>query len=114
MISDQLREAIKQSGISTYALAKKAGVDPSAVKKFVVRERGLSLDTFDPLAETLGLVLVKQGEPAPARQPPNYEEELIQTAASMAFELFQSMGELNLDAIVAAFRARRGTGGSTR
>jgi transcriptional regulator with XRE-family HTH domain len=88
MISNELRRAIEESGQTAYALAKKAGVDPSAVKKFMVRERGLSLDTFDPLAEALNLVLVKRGEsPLPA----DFEHIVARAAGTLAVKIFHQM-----------------------
>jgi transcriptional regulator with XRE-family HTH domain len=99
MISDDLREAIKNSGQTCYALAKQAGVDPAALRKFVDGKRGLSLDTFDPLAEVLGMALVKRGECAPTMEPPDYERLRLEDAAAMAFALFQRVGKMSLEQI---------------
>jgi predicted transcriptional regulator len=70
MISDQLRDALIESGLTAYAIGKSANVDPSAVKKFIERDRGLSLDTFDPLCELMGLVLAKRE--AAAERPADF------------------------------------------
>ena len=56
-ISDQLRQAIADSGLTHYALGKAAGVAPAAIDRFVSGERSLRLDTVDKLCEALGLCL---------------------------------------------------------
>jgi plasmid maintenance system antidote protein VapI len=48
-IVDQLRQAITQSGQTEYPIAKGAGVSQSVVNRFVNGERGISLETADPL-----------------------------------------------------------------
>ena len=53
--SDQIRNAVKASGMTRYAISKATGVDASALHKFVHGERGLSLDAIDAIAEVLGL-----------------------------------------------------------
>ena len=54
-VSDQVRAAIKASGLSGYALGELAGVSRSLVCNFVTGERSLTLDTLDKLAPHLGL-----------------------------------------------------------
>jgi len=51
--------AIGESGLSTYAVAKAAGVSQPVLHRFVTGERGLTLDTAEKLCRFLGLRLVK-------------------------------------------------------
>ncbi|GAB6167488.1 hypothetical protein JCM19992_34880 [Thermostilla marina] len=59
-LSDQIRQAVKQSGLSQYALCKLTGIDKAAMSRFVNGDRGLSLATLDRLADVLGLEVVAQ------------------------------------------------------
>ena len=62
-LSDQLRQAIEQSGQSRYAISKKTRIDESVLSKFVRGLRGMSLDAVDALGEYLGLRLTTDDEP---------------------------------------------------
>jgi len=59
----ELRSAIADSKASPYALAKAAGLDEAAVRKFIGRARSLSLDSAARLADALGLRLVRPAKP---------------------------------------------------
>jgi transcriptional regulator with XRE-family HTH domain len=65
-IAGQLREIIVGRGLTAYSVAHSAGIAPSVVSRFLSRERGLTLETFDALAGALGLRLV---ETAKGRRP---------------------------------------------
>ncbi len=74
-LASELRSAIDESGANWYQLAKRAGIDESAVRKFSTRERSLSLDSAGRLADALGLRLVRPGKArkfpgAPGRKGP--------------------------------------------
>ena len=56
-IVDQLRQAIRDSGQTEYAIAKASGVSQSVVNRFSTGERGISLDTAAKLCEYLDLDL---------------------------------------------------------
>ena len=56
-IDDQLRDAIKASGLSHYAIAKVAGVSPSQIDRFMSKERDIKLSTAAELAAALQLSL---------------------------------------------------------
>jgi plasmid maintenance system antidote protein VapI len=56
-VSNSLREAIRQRGLTAYAAAKLAGVSVDAIQRFLNRQRGLTLTTVDKLASSLGLTL---------------------------------------------------------
>ncbi len=56
-ISEQLRAAIRASGLTHYALAKAADVTPDMIDRFVSGERSPRLETVDKIAAALGLRL---------------------------------------------------------
>ena len=56
-ISDQLKLAMKASGLTPYAIAKASGVNASAIQRFLHGERSLKLESVDKIAAALGLVL---------------------------------------------------------
>jgi predicted transcriptional regulator len=53
--TDQLKQAIRESGMSRYALSVKTGIAQSTLCKFLKGERGMSLESVDKLMDTLGL-----------------------------------------------------------
>jgi len=57
-ISDQVRHAIDESGVTRYRIAQETGIDQSALAKFYNGHRGLTLENFDRLCEYLGLRIV--------------------------------------------------------
>ena len=57
MVSQALRDAISQRGLTAYAAAKRAGVSVDAIQRFLNEQRGLTLATVDKLADSLGLTL---------------------------------------------------------
>jgi plasmid maintenance system antidote protein VapI len=54
-LSDVLRRAILESGMTRYAIAVKAGVDQAALSRFVSGKRSMSLETADKLMDALDL-----------------------------------------------------------
>jgi len=56
--SDQIRQAIGDSGETRYRIAQETGLNEAALGKFFHGERGLSLDSLDKLAEYLGLKVI--------------------------------------------------------
>jgi DNA-binding phage protein len=60
-ISDQLKLAMKASGLTPYALAKASGVNASAIQRFLHGERSLKLESVDRIAAALGLILGSDG-----------------------------------------------------
>lgn len=55
LFSDQLRQAIRDSGLSAYALGQLAGVSRSVVCAFLDRRRGLTSESIDRIAPHIGL-----------------------------------------------------------
>ena len=62
-LSDQVRRAIEDSGETRYQIAKKTGLDDSALCRFMSGERGLSTKALDIVAEYLELSIVSSRKP---------------------------------------------------
>jgi len=60
-VSESLRRAISQSGLTPYEIARRAGTSPQVITRFLRGERGLSLVVIDRLCVVLGLELRKRG-----------------------------------------------------
>ena len=59
-MTDQLRQAIDDSGLTRYRISQDTGIDESALAKFYNGRRGLSLDHIDQLWEYLGLTISQE------------------------------------------------------
>ena len=57
-LSDQLRRAIDDSGLSRYAISKETGIDQAALSRFMHGQSGLSIDALDRLGECLQLTII--------------------------------------------------------
>lgn len=57
-LSDQVRRAVDDSGLSRYRICKLAGIDEGSFSRFMAGKVGLSLPTLDALADVLGLDVV--------------------------------------------------------
>jgi len=57
-LSDEIRAAIVNCGISRYRISKETGIDPAALCRFMQGKVGLTTDTLDKLAECIGLRIV--------------------------------------------------------
>jgi DNA transposition AAA+ family ATPase len=60
-VSDQIRRAIKDCGLTRYRIYKETGIDQASLSKFLSGERGLSLEALDKLGELLNLKVVMHG-----------------------------------------------------
>jgi len=58
--SEVVREAIRTSGLPIRELARRTGVEVSALSRFVNELVGISLSTFEKLAPELGLRVVQE------------------------------------------------------
>jgi plasmid maintenance system antidote protein VapI len=56
-MTEQLKKAIADSGLSVYKLAKESGVPQPVLHRFMAGEQGISLATADKLAKYLKLRL---------------------------------------------------------
>ena len=57
-ITDQLRQAIDDCGLTRYEIAKKTGIDESALAKFYNGHRGLSMEALNALGAFLQLTII--------------------------------------------------------
>ncbi len=62
-LSDEIRAAIKNCGMSRYRIAKETGIDPAALCRFAQGKMGLTIDTLDKLAECIGLHVLSEHKP---------------------------------------------------
>lgn len=61
-LAEQLRAAIRQSGLSGNQVAYRAGVPQAVVSRFLRGERSITLNTAAKLAAALGLELRSKGK----------------------------------------------------
>jgi hypothetical protein len=69
-LSDQIRRAVDDSGLSRYAICRIGAFDKGMMSRFMAGKRGLSLTTLDRLADVLALRIVADGRvnvPPPGR-----------------------------------------------
>ncbi len=57
-LSDQLRRAIKKSGVTRYRIWKLTGIPQSTLSEFMHSRSGLSIESLDAIADILGIDLV--------------------------------------------------------
>ena len=63
LLTDQLRQAIDDSGLTRYQIAKETGIDESALAKFYNGHRGLSMEGLNALGELLQLKIILGRKP---------------------------------------------------
>jgi transcriptional regulator with XRE-family HTH domain len=63
LLTDQLRQAIDDCGLTRYEIAKQTGIDESALAKFYNGHRGLSMDAMNALGEFLQLTITLGRKP---------------------------------------------------
>ena len=75
-LADLIREVARESGLSVYAIAKKAGVDQPNLHRFLKRERNsLTIENAQRLFEVLGLQVVRLKKKSPKPIPKPSERE---------------------------------------
>ena len=57
LLTDQLRQALDDSGLTRYRIAKETGISESALAQFYNGHRGLSMDALNALGEFLQLTI---------------------------------------------------------
>jgi len=62
-LSDQIRQAIDDSGCSRYRIAQATGIDESSLAKFYNGHRGLTLKSLDRLGKFLKLRIATDRKP---------------------------------------------------
>lgn len=58
-LSQQIRQAILASDATRYEIAKATGVSQSTLSKFVLGQRGISIEAMDSVGLFLGLSIVQ-------------------------------------------------------
>jgi ribosome-binding protein aMBF1 (putative translation factor) len=77
-LTDVLRTAIEQSGLTCYRIAKATNIDPANLGRFVRGDLYVRLDKADRLAAYLGLHLVPDPNAAPPEPtPPNRARPML-------------------------------------
>ena len=66
-LTDQIRRAIEESGVSRYRLWKETGIDQAVLSRFVAGKAGMTLKSLDVLADALGLRIVADRSKRKAR-----------------------------------------------
>ncbi len=64
-LSEQVRRAVDNCGLTRYAVAKATGIDHATISRFMSGERGLPMKTLDRLAGFLDLSIVAGKRPKP-------------------------------------------------
>ena len=63
LVSDQLRKAIDDSGLTRYGISQETGISQTALSLFYTRKRGLSMRALDKLGECLQLTIILGRKP---------------------------------------------------
>lgn len=63
LVTDQLRQAIDDSGLTRYRIAKETGISESALAQFYNGHRGLSMKALNALGEFLQLKITLGRKP---------------------------------------------------
>lgn len=66
-LSEQIRRAVNESGMSRYAICKAIGVHESGMSRFMNGQGGLQLNNLDALSDLLNLNLEKLKRKAGAK-----------------------------------------------
>lgn len=67
-LTNQLRLAIANCGISRYRIAKETGVSQSTLALFVNGKRGLSMEAIDAIGHSLRLKIATETKPRTGRK----------------------------------------------
>ena len=54
-IQKRLREEIKNSGLTQKEIAKRVGINPSTISKYLKQDKYPAIDTFANICEVLGI-----------------------------------------------------------
>lgn len=63
LLTDQLRQAIDDSGLTRYRIAKETGISESGLAQFYNGHRGLSMEALNALGEFLQLKIILGRKP---------------------------------------------------
>ena len=56
-LSEQLRQAVENSGLTHYRISKDTGIDPAVISRFMSGKAGMTLASLDKLVAYLDLEL---------------------------------------------------------
>lgn len=62
-LSNQVRKAIENCGMSRYAISQETGIDQAVLSRFIREQAGLSLDALDRLGDYLQLKITMGRKP---------------------------------------------------
>lgn len=68
-LSDQVRQAVEESGMSRYAICKTLGLSQATMSRFMSGKGGLSMDYLDALADLLDLNITAVEPKTPKKGP---------------------------------------------
>ncbi len=63
LLTDQLRQAIDDSGLTRYRIAQETGINEAALSKFYLGQRGLSMKALNALGDFLQLNITMGRKP---------------------------------------------------
>lgn len=65
-----IRKAIRDSGLSLYAVARDSGCNVAPIQRFMAKEHGMTVETLERVAPIVGIELrVKRRPKSKARRP---------------------------------------------
>ncbi len=67
-LTDQLRQAIDDSGMTRYRIAQETGISEATLSKFFLAQRGLSMEAMNALGECLQLTIHLGRKPVKKRK----------------------------------------------
>lgn len=62
-LTDQLRQAIDESGLTRYRISQETGISEATLSKFYLGQRGLSMKALNALGEYLQLTITLGRKP---------------------------------------------------
>jgi transcriptional regulator with XRE-family HTH domain len=63
LLTDQLRQAIEDSGLTRYRISKETGISEPTLSKFYLGQRGLSMEAMNAVGECLQLTITMGRKP---------------------------------------------------
>ena len=63
-LTDQLRQAIDESGLTRYRISQESGISEATLSKFYLGQRGLSMESLNALGECLQLTIKMGRKPS--------------------------------------------------
>lgn len=64
LLTDQVRQAIDNSGLTRYRISKETGISETALALFYNGHRGLSMEALNALGEFLELTIIMRRKPS--------------------------------------------------